>query len=197
MNKIGFIGTGNLAASIIKGLKQKKTGYELFMYDVFEEKAKILAKEYGAQSCSFEEVVRESQTLILAVKPKDIKDLLQELSRSNLSGKLIITVAAGIGLTAYEQMLPGVAIVRVMPNTSSAVLQAVSGMSRGQHVDDQQAITAEKIFSAVGKVLWIDDRKINALTAVSGSGPAYFYLFSELMTEVGEKLGLTKEEKPW
>lgn len=194
VNKIGFIGTGNLTASIIKGLRQKKQDYELYLYDVFKEKAENLAKEYKARSCSFSEIVSESQILVLAVKPKDIKGLLQELSTYPLSRKLIITVAAGIGIAVYEQALPGTAIIRVMPNTSSAVLQAVSGMARGQQVNDEQAIAAEKIFSAVGKVLWIDDNKINALTAVSGSGPAYLYLFTELMTKAGEQLGLTKEE---
>ncbi len=194
MNKIGFIGTGNLAASIIKGLRQNKKDYKLYLYDVFEEKAESLGKAYDAQSCSFSEIVSESQILVLAVKPKDINGLLQDLSVYPLGGKLIITVAAGIGLAVYEQALPGIAIIRVMPNTSSAVLQAVSGMARGQQVNEEQAINAEKIFSAVGKVLWIDDSKINALTAVSGSGPAYFYLFTELMAKAGEQLGLTIEE---
>ncbi|NLI93598.1 MAG: pyrroline-5-carboxylate reductase [Peptococcaceae bacterium] len=194
MNKIGFIGTGNLAASIIKGLRQNKSDYELYLYDVFPEKADSLAKEYHARSCSFEEVVREAQILLLAVKPKDIKSLLEELSAYPLTGKLLITVAAGIGIGLYERALPGTAVIRVMPNTSSAVLQAVSGMVRGKHVTDEQAEAGEKIFSAVGKVLWVEDNKINALTAVSGSGPAYFYLFTELMAEAGVKLGLTKEE---
>lgn len=194
VNKIGFIGTGNLATSIIKGLRHKNKDYNLYLYDVLKEKAESLAKEYNAQNCSFSEIVSEAQILVIAVKPKDIKGLLQELSSYPLNGKLIITVAAGIGLAVYELALPGVAIIRVMPNTSSAVLQAVSGMARGQQVNDEQAIAAGNIFSAVGKVLWIDDSKINALTAVSGSGPAYFYLFTELMTKAGEQLGLTNEE---
>lgn len=194
MNKIGFIGTGNLASSIVKGLRRKETDYEIYLYDVFKEKAESLAERYNAQNCSLAEVVHESQILVLAVKPKDIKDLLRDLSVYPLKGKLIITVAAGIGLAVYEHMLPGIGIIRVMPNTSGAVLQAVSGMARGKEVSDEQTIFAENIFSAIGKVLWINESNINALTAVSGSGPAYFYLFTELMTEAGVKLGLTKEE---
>lgn len=194
MKKIGFVGTGNLASSIIKGLVQSNSGYDVYLYDLFPEKALVLAGQYGAESCSFTEVVNKSQVLILAVKPKDIKSLLQELAQFDLAGKLIISVAAGISLSVYEKTLPGVAVVRVMPNTSCAVLQSVSGLVKGRHVTADQALAAEKIFSAVGKILWTKDSQINALTAVSGSGPAYFYLFTELMAQAGAKLGLSKEE---
>ncbi len=194
MKTIGFVGTGNLAASIIKGLRQNYNTDELLLYDVFADKADALAKEFKARSISFPQVVEKSEVLILAVKPKDVKALLQELAGYSLTGKLVVTVAAGISLYVYERVLPGISIVRVMPNTSSAVLQGVSGMARGQYVTEEQARVAEKIFSAVGKIIWIEDNKINALTAVSGSGPAYFYLFTEMMAQAGEKLGLTKEE---
>lgn len=194
VNKVGFIGTGNLAVSLIKGLRQKKAPYSLYLYDLMKEKADALAVQHDAQSCSFAEVIAESEIIVLAVKPKDIQTLLQELSKYSLKGKLIITVAAGVSLDVYEKALPRSAIVRVMPNTSSAVLQAVSGLVRGQYVSLEQALAAEQIFSAVGKIMWIEDKKINALTAVSGSGPAYFYLFTELMAIAGEKLGLNKEE---
>ncbi|RNC29684.1 MAG: Pyrroline-5-carboxylate reductase [Candidatus Dichloromethanomonas elyunquensis] len=194
MNKIGLIGTGNLAASIIKGLRQNQSNYKLFLYDVFSEKAQSLAKEYQAANCSLEEVLNEAEILLLAVKPKDIKALLEELSGYSLTGKLLITVAAGIGIAVYEKALPGIAVIRVMPNTSCAVLQAVSGMVRGKHVNDAQAVAGEKIFSAIGRVIWIEDNKVNALTAVSGSGPAYFYLLTELMALTGVNLGLTEGE---
>jgi len=194
VNKVGFIGTGNLAVSLIKGLRQNNTSYSVYLYDLMKEKADVLAKQYEAQSCSFSEVVTQSEIIVLAVKPKDMRGLLQELSTYSLKGKLIIPVAAGVGLEVYEKALPGNAVVRVMPNTSSAVLQAVSGLVRGRYVNTEQAFAAEQIFSAVGKVLWIEDSKINALTAVSGSGPAYFYLFTELMAKAGETLGLTKQE---
>ncbi|NLL51321.1 MAG: pyrroline-5-carboxylate reductase [Peptococcaceae bacterium] len=194
MIKLGFIGTGNLAASILKGLQQNSKDFEIYLYDILPEKADLLARQYKARACDFPELVQTADVFLLAVKPKDIKDLLQDLKVYKLGGKLIITVAAGIGLSVYEQALPGVAVVRVMPNTSCAVLQAVTGMVRGQAVTEQQAKIAEQIFSAVGKYLWVEDRQINAVTAVSGSGPAYFYLFTEVMAQVGAKLGLSKEE---
>lgn len=194
MEKIGFIGTGNLAGSIMRGLKQGRMEYSIYLFDLLQEKADSLAEEFKARSGTFSEVVTESNVLILAVKPKDVKGLLLQLSEYTLAGKLIIAVAAGIGLSVYEQALPQIGVIRVMPNTSSAVLHSVTGMARGQHVTDEQAAVGEKIFSALGKILWVEDSKINAVTAVSGSGPAYFYLFTELMAQVGAKFGLSKEE---
>lgn len=194
MITIGFIGTGNLASSVIKGLVQGKTGYQITAFDIFPEKASSLAEKYAIRAASFADTIKDSEVLFLAVKPKDIKALLQDMAAYDLSGKLIITVVAGISLSLYEKMLPGIAVVRVMPNTSSAVLQAVSGLARGCCVTQDQTEITENIFSVLGKYIWIDDRKMNALTAVSGSGPAYFYYLTELMAQAGAKLGLSKEE---
>lgn len=194
MNKIGFIGTGNLAQSILKGLSLSRMDYDIYLFDLQRAKADSLAEQFNAHSGSFSEVVKEADVLILAVKPKDIKGLLLELSNYSLAQKLIIAVAAGIGLSVYEHTLPGIGVVRVMPNTSSAVLHSVSGLVRGRYVTDEQVSIVGNIFSALGKVLWVEDSKINAVTAVSGSGPAYFYLFTELMVQAGVKLGLTRAE---
>ncbi|UWG95661.1 pyrroline-5-carboxylate reductase [Dehalobacter sp. DCM] len=194
MISIGFIGTGNLASSVIKGLVQGNTSYHIAAFDVFQEKAAALATIYPIRAVTFAEIVQESEVLFLAVKPKDIKALLNDLAAYNLRGKLIISVAAGISLSFYEKTLPDAAIVRVMPNTSSAVLQAVSGLARGSCVSEKQADITQDIFSVLGKCVWIDDGKMNALTAVSGSGPAYFYYLTELMAQAGVRLGLTKDE---
>jgi pyrroline-5-carboxylate reductase len=194
MLKLGFIGAGNLASSLIKGLSQGDVDYEIRVFDLVKEKVDSLVSLYKVKGVSQAEAVQESDIVVLAVKPKDVASLLKDLSGYNLSGKLIIAVAAGISLKVYEKALPGIGIVRVMPNTSSSVLHSVSGLARGRYVSDEQAANTERIFSALGKYLWIDDSKMNALTAVSGSGPAYFYLLTELMSEAGSRLGLDKEE---
>ncbi|NLP44242.1 MAG: pyrroline-5-carboxylate reductase [Peptococcaceae bacterium] len=194
MNKIGFIGAGNLAGSIIKGLNQSNSSYKMYLYDIQKDKADSLALKFNANSCSFREVVSNADILILAVKPQDIIQLLQNLSTISLGEKLIITVAAGISLRAYECLLPKTAIVRAMPNTSSAVLKSMTALVRGQYVTEPQMEVADKIFSCLGKVLWVKDTKMNAVTSVSGSGPAYFYLLTELMAKAGIKLGLTEDE---
>lgn len=194
MKKIGFIGAGNLATSVIKGLKQSGAPFDILAYDIQREKTQELAALYGVRPAGLADIVRAADIIVLAVKPKDIKSLLSEAAGYDLKHKLIITVAAGVPLGVYEQMLPETAVVRVMPNTSCAVLESVTGMVRGKAVSDDQAQSAEQIFGAVGKVLWVEDREINALTAVSGSGPAYFYLLTELMALAGVELGLPPEK---
>ncbi|ADY56440.1 pyrroline-5-carboxylate reductase [Syntrophobotulus glycolicus DSM 8271] len=194
MEKLGFIGCGNLAGSIVKGLRQSGSPAVINLFDLFEEKPRQLAEQYQAKVCTQAEVIRDSDVIVLAIKPKDIPALLAALGKDDLAGKLLITVAAGIGLEYYERKLPGTAVVRVMPNTSAAVLHSVSALARGKKVSESQAKSAEKVFSALGKVLWVKDEEINAVTAVSGSGPAYFYLLAEYMAQAGEKLGLSKEQ---
>jgi len=194
MNKIGFIGAGNLAHSMITGLTRFNSTFNVYVYDIQKEKADNLAVKFNAKSCSFTEVILNSEVLILAVKPKDIIELLKKLSALTLDEKLVITVAAGISLPVYESLLPRTAIVRAMPNTSSAVLKSMTALVRGKYVTDQQMKVADNIFSCLGKVLWVEDSKMNAVTAVSGSGPAYFYLLTELMAKTGVKLGLSEEE---
>lgn len=195
MKKLGFIGAGNLTSSILKGLDQAQLEFEIYIYDLLDEKTNPLEKAYhNVRSVSLVELVEESQILLLAVKPKDIKNLLTQLSEYNLKEKLIVSVAAGIGLKMYEVYLPGISIIRVMPNTSSSVLHSATGLVRGEHVNNNQAEIVEKIFSVLGQILWIQDSKMNALTAVSGSGPAYFYLITEMMSQAGVQLGLTQAE---
>lgn len=195
MNKLGFIGAGNLTSSILKGLNQRELKFKIYIYDLLDEKINTLVKAYNnVSSASLAEVVQESQILILAVKPKDIISLLSELSQYDLKEKLVVAVAAGIGLDVYEKHLPGIGIIRVMPNTSSAVLHSITGLVRGKYVKDNQAEIVGELFSALGKVLWLEDSKMNALTAVSGSGPAYFYLIAELMSQAGVMLGLDRDE---
>lgn len=192
---IGFIGGGNIAEAIIYGLTSGKNDFKVHVTNRSnKERLQNLAEKYSVLPSSLEELVTSSDILILAVKPKDVVGVLQSISGFNLDGKLVISVAAGIKLSTLEKYLPGLAVVRVMPNTSSAALHSMTGLVRGQKVTDQQVQLAEEIFSGVGKTIWISEDKMNALTAVSGSGPAYFYLFTEFLIKAGIQLGLSQEE---
>ena len=195
---IGFIGCGNLASSLIRGIKGRDQDAIIYVNDINIERSADIIDEYGLVATSFDAVANQSDVLILAVKPNNIKDVLSQL-RTQLEGRdkkelLLITVAAGIGLWYYESNLPGIPVIRTMPNTSASVCEAITGLVRGKHVTDEQADMAASIFNCVGSTLFVEDDKINALTAVSGSGPAYFYLIAELMCKAGVKLGLTEEE---
>ncbi|MDR2737112.1 MAG: pyrroline-5-carboxylate reductase [Gracilibacteraceae bacterium] len=202
---IGIIGAGNLASSLIRGLHQKNPdAWDFYLTDVDTAKAIHLASAYQGIATSLAELVRQADVIILAVKPHNMPELIEQLpvcqlpicprAEGHQPCSLLITVAAGLSLSFYETRLPDQAVIRALPNTSALVGRSVTGLVRGHHVDDSQGALAEQIFGALGKILWLSDNELNALTAVSGSGPAYFYYLAEAMTQAGQSLGLTYEE---
>jgi len=192
---IGFIGAGKLAETIIKGLTGVTEKPRIMAAaHGSKERMDLLEAQYGVITGELAQVVEESEVIIVGVKPKDVATVLKSLAPYSMQGKLVISVAAGIPLAMLEKGLPGVAVVRVMPNTSSAVLLSMSGMVQGSSATEKDKAVAEEIFSQVGQVLWVAEDKINAVTAISGSGPAYYYLFTECLVVAGVELGLTPEE---
>ncbi|KLU58668.1 pyrroline-5-carboxylate reductase [Peptococcaceae bacterium CEB3] len=199
MENIGFIGAGNIAEAIIFGLRQAGGKYNLCVTNR-SNNARLadLAERYQIIPTDLTDLLRSSHVILIAVKPKDVLGVLQTLADAGLSGglegKLIISVAAGIQVETLEKYLPGVAVVRAMPNTSSAVLHSVTGLVRGHEVDEEHVHMAEEIFSSVGHILWLPESRMNALMALSGSGPAYFYLFTECLVQAGVEMGLREED---
>lgn len=194
MKKIGFIGAGNMAEAIIKGLAA--TGDCEIRVTNRSNQAKLekMKEDYGVIPAFFTEVVKDSEILILAVKPKDVAEVLAQVSKEREGNQLLISVAAGIPLALLEKHLPDHAIVRAMPNTSSAVLHSMTGLVKGQKVNEKNQRDAEDIFGAVGKFIWISEEQMNPLIAMSGSGPAYFYLFTEALVKAGMNMGFSQEE---
>ncbi len=192
---VSFIGTGNMAGAIIRGLaKTQKDKVEMGLFDLNMDKSTALAEETGSMVAeNLEAAVLYADVIVLAVKPQNMADLLQEIApycQLAERRQIVISVAAGVEIKVYEQYLPGVAVARAMPNTSCAVLAAISGLMAGKHMEAADKAVAEQLFNAIGSTIWIDEKDIHALIAVSGSGPAYFYYFTEQMAKVGEKLGL-------
>ena len=194
VQNIGFIGAGKLAEAVIKGLTGVAEKPRIMATDLSKERLSELGTQYGVISGELSQIVEKSEVIIMAVKPKDAATVVKSLAAFPMQGKLVISVAAGIPLAMLEKGLQGVAFVRVMPNTSCAVLLSMTGMVQGRLATDQDKAMAESIFSKVGQVLWITEDKINAVTAISGSGPAYYYLFTECLVAAGVELGLTPEE---
>ena len=199
MLKIGVIGAGNLASALIRGLGNRRRGvYDIYVTDIDRAKAESLAKALHVRTGTTAELAARMDVLVLAVKPANIPGLLQELKAlpagQDRARPLIISVAAGLSLAYYQKQLPEAAMVRAMPNTSSSTGRGMTGLARGIHVTEAQAAAADDIFQAVGQTLWIADEKMNILTAVSGSGPAYFYLVAEAMAEAAVRLGLSPAE---
>lgn len=192
---IGFIGAGNMAASLIGGLVAK--GFDpqtLYAADPNTAALQTLSQQYGVVACPDNAaVVAAADVLLLAVKPQVMKAVLTELAGAVQARQpLVISIAAGISISSLCEWLGGeVPVVRCMPNTPALVQLGASGLYANDRVSAGQRDQAEAILKAVGIALWLDDEtQIDAVTAVSGSGPAYFFLLMEAMAAAGEQLGL-------
>jgi len=194
--RITFIGAGNMAASLIGGLRaQGVDSSALRASDPNAEQRQRIERELGI--ATFEDnalAAAGADLVVLAVKPQSMKAVCQALAPHLDDGQLIVSIAAGISCASLEQWLGPRALVRCMPNTPALLRQGVSGLYANARVSAAQRSQAEQLLSAVGLALWLDqEQQIDAVTAVSGSGPAYFFLLIEAMTAAGVKLGLSRE----
>ncbi len=194
--RIAFIGAGNMAASLIGGLRAQ--GLEAAQIRASdpgaEQRAKIHA-EHGIDLFeSNAEAIEGADVVVLSVKPQAMKAVCEALKPSLKPGQLVVSIAAGITCASMKKWLGAQPIVRCMPNTPALLRQGVSGLYATDEVNAEQRQQAEQLLSAVGIALWLDsEAQLDAVTAVSGSGPAYFFLLIEAMTAAGEKLGLSRE----
>ena len=194
--RITFIGAGNMATSLIGGLlAQGIPASHIRASDPGAEQRAKVAAEFGIELFeSNAEAIAGADVVVLATKPQVLKGVSQALAPSLQPGQLIVSIAAGITCASLASWLGDVAIVRCMPNTPALLRQGVSGLYGNAQVSPTQRQQAEQLLSAVGLALWLDqEAQIDAVTAVSGSGPAYFFLLIEAMTAAGVKLGLTRE----
>lgn len=199
--RIAFIGAGNMAASLIGGLRaQGIDAAAIKASDRGAEQRAKIAAEHGIELFADNaQAAAGADIIVLAVKPQVMKAVCQDLAPHLNEGQLLVSIAAGISCASLENWLSPrpqatPAIVRCMPNTPALLRQGVSGLYANDHVSATQRQQAEQLLSAVGLVLWLDKEElIDAVTAVSGSGPAYFFLLMEAMTAAGEKLGLPRD----
>ncbi|MET7641951.1 pyrroline-5-carboxylate reductase [Streptomyces sp. NPDC005438] len=194
--KIAVLGTGKIGEALVSGMI--RAGWapaELLVTTRRQERADQLRQRYGVTPVTTVQAATEADTLILTVKPQDMSALLDELAPHLPEGKLVITAAAGVPTTFFEERLaPGTAVVRVMPNTPVLVDQGMSVISAGSHATDDHLVRAEQIFQPVGQTLRVPESQQDAATALSGSGPAYFYFLVEAMTDAGILLGLPRDK---
>lgn len=194
--KIAFLGGGNMAGALIGGLLAK--GYaarDISVIEVSPPAREKLAARYGVRTSSAPDAATlESDALVLAVKPQDMKPALASLGGSP-RGKLIISIAAGVRVEALSRWLEGHRkLVRCMPNTPALIGAGITALYAPADVSPQERKTAESILGAVGEVVWVDDeRLLDPVTAVSASGPAYVFWFIEQLAASGMALGLGKE----
>ena len=191
---IGFIGGGNMAEAIISGLLRKGIK-NIIVSDVKKERLKYLQKSYGIKTTSDNlKLLSLAEVIILAVKPQQMEDVLTVIKESIKPKHLIISIAAGIRLSFLMDSLSTDRVVRVMPNTPALIGEGISVLTFGKGVGKRDRKRAEDIFSATGRVLVMDEAKMDVVTALSGSGPAFFAYFIESMAEAGLRMGLGYSE---
>lgn len=197
-SSICFIGGGNMGRSLIGGLIAN--GYSDKLISVVEPNAESqqrIAKLYNVDLYDApDESLIKADVIVIATKPQILKDVALAIKDFIKEDTLIISVAAGIRLLNLAQWLgSGKAIIRVMPNTPALVQEGMSVLVANSHCSEEQQAIASGIMGAVGKTLWLDDEKhMDTVTAVSGSGPAYFFLVMEAIQTTARKMGLTNEQ---
>jgi pyrroline-5-carboxylate reductase len=189
-----IIGAGVMGETLLSGLvRAGRRVDQLMVGEKRAERAQELEERYGVAVVSNREAAAKADTVALVVKPQDMGDVLEEISPELRAGQLVVSLAAGITTSFIESRVPeGVAVVRVMPNTPALVDEGMAAISPGSHCDDAHLAEVESLMASTGKVLRIPEKQMDAVTAISGSGPAYIFFVVESMIEAGVHLGLPR-----
>lgn len=191
---IAIIGAGVMGETLLSGLiRGGHAPADLLVVEKRPERAAELTERYGVTVVADIAGVARAETVALVVKPQDMAEVLEELAPYVEPGRLVVSLAAGITTGFMEQHLPeGVAVVRVMPNTPALVDEGMAAVSPGRHCDEEHLVRAETMLAVTGRVVRVPEKQQDAVTAISGSGPAYLFFVVEAMIEAGVHLGLPR-----
>jgi pyrroline-5-carboxylate reductase len=193
---IGFLGTGNMAEALIKGLTAAGLveAKQVWASNPRRERAAELAERYGIHATTHnQDVVRHAEIVVLSVKPQILPHVLDEIAPHLKPAALVISIAAGTPIAAIAKRLPErTRVVRTMPNTPALVGAGATAIAGGDHATDEDLEIARHIFDAVGKTVTVDEEQLDAVTGLSGSGPAYVFLIIEALSDAGVKMGLSR-----
>ena len=194
---LGFLGAGNMAGALIKGLLHAKVSApgQILASDAKTDRLELLSKTHGIRTTLDNHVlVKESDVIVLAVKPQVVDKVLAQIGGEVRPGQLVISVAAGVPIAALEARLPaGVKVVRAMPNMPAIALAGATAIAGGEHAGEAEIEVARALFEAVGRVVVLDETLLDAVTGLSGSGPAYIMLIIEALADGGVKVGLHRD----
>lgn len=191
MIKIGIIGGGHMGEAMMSAFKKD---YGVIVCEKDLQRQRILQKRHGVKSSNVRDLVKNCHVVLIAVKPQDVDVLVDDLKLCDLQQKLVISVAAGISTSLLEKNIGGqVHVVRAMPNLPVKVRQGVIALSKGRWATQKEIQKAKEIFELVGKVFLVKESLMDAVTAVSGSGPGYVYFFAEQMINSAKVLGFSQK----
>lgn len=192
---VGFIGTGNMAEALIRGLLRAEVAAagQVVGSEPRADRRQELNTKYGITLTGDNlEVARKSDILVLAVKPQVMSKVLDEIAPHVHANALVISIAAGIPLSVIEAKLPKARVVRTMPNTPALVGAGATAIAAGGHATDTDVEAARRIFASVGLTVILEEAQMDAVTGLSGSGPAYIFLVIEALSDAGVKVGLSR-----
>lgn len=197
LREIGIIGGGQMAEALIKGFLEKNifSPKEILVSEPLEERRKYLENSYKIfTTANNRDVIEEKSLILLAVKPQVMKKVLEEIKNFlEIKRHLILTIAAGLPISFYEKILPQkTRIIRIMPNTCALVHKSISALCKGSFATEEDLEVAQKIFSAIGETIVVEENLMDGVTALSGSGPAYVALFVEALIDAGVRVGLPR-----
>ena len=201
MARIAIIGGGSIGEALLSGLlRAGRQVKDLVVAERMPDRAQYLADTYSVRVTSVTEAVENATFVVVAVKPADVDAVMGDLARAATAAEsdsveqVFVTVAAGISITYFESKLPaGTPVIRAMPNAAALVAAGVTALAKGRFVTPQQLEEVSALFDAVGGVLTVPEAHMDAVTAVSGSGPAYFFLMVEALVDAGVAVGLSRE----
>ena len=202
-NRIAIIGTGSMGGAILSGLIAAGTAADsISASTATTQSAKALTEKFSIRTFALDasdsanaDAAKDADILLIAVKPAKVLETLGQIKLSVKDGALVISVAAGVTTESMEQAIGSKAsVIRAMPNTPSIVGHGVTGIAKGKSANDVQLATAKELFETVGQVLVVEEEKINALSTISGSGPAYVFYFAEKLMNAAKKMGFSEKE---
>ena len=194
MKTIAVLGAGKIGESLLAGLLDAgRAPAELMFTERYSQRAAELTGKYGIEHVDVPTAANRADVLVVAVKPQDIDPLLDEVAPLLGPDKLLVSMCAGLPAKLFERRLAeGTPVIRVMPNTPMLVGEAMSAISGGAHATDEHLELAEELLGSVGRVARVPEQQQDAVTALSGSGPAYFFYLVEAMTDAGVLLGVPR-----
>lgn len=192
MLNIGVIGGGNMGEAIIAGAHKQ---HKVFVCEISFRRRSYLKNKYRCQCGDLETLLAKSDYVVLAIKPQDFEGMLTQIAAFDVMDIIFISIAAGVPTRKIERLLEqDVSVIRAMPNMPAMIGEGVTGIAGGQFSRNKEVKEAAGILSGLGKTVVVQERQIDAITAVSGSGPAYVFYFVECMTKAARGLGLNSKQ---
>jgi len=190
-NKLGFIGCGKMAKAIIKGVLANNKDFKITASTSSDLSAQKAKDELNINViCDNKFVADFADIIFIATKPNQVETVLNEIKDVVNNQKLIVSVAAGVSTAKIQNIVGNIPVIRVMPNTPALVNEGISAIAKGSFANDEHVKNIENILKNVGKIICVEENQIDVVTAISGSGPAFFYQIFEDMAQAGVKLGL-------